>query len=90
MVRLCREMEPKQIWLLGDEQRALSRMCRRAALHAAIRGFRLAEEIPFASDVPRLILAVGNIKNEGMRLVERAQKELTEQPVNVGGEGKHV
>ena len=89
MVRLCREMEPKQIWLLGDEQRALSRMCRRAAPHAAIRGFRLAEDIPLTSETPRLILAVGNIKNEGMRLVERAKGELAELPVNIGEE-KHV
>ena len=90
MARLCREMGPRRIWLLGDEQRALMRLCHRAAPEAEIQGFTLAEEIPFASEAPRLILAVGNIKNEGMRLVERAQKELTEQPVNVGGEGKHV
>ena len=89
MVRLCREMEPKEIWLLGDEQRALSRQCRRAAPRATVRGFRAAEEIPFASDRPRLILAVGNIKNEGMRLMERAKNELKELPVR-GGEGEHV
>ena len=89
MVRLCREMEPKEIWLLGDEQRALSRQCRRAAPRATVRGFRAAEEIPFDSDRPRLILAVGNIKNEGMRLMERAKNELKELPVR-GGEGEHV
>ena len=89
MVRLCREMEPKEIWLLGDEQRALSRQCRRAAPRATVRGFRAAEEIPFDSDRPRLILAVGNIKNEGIRLVERARNELKELPVR-GGEGEHV
>lgn len=89
MVRLCREMEPKEVWLLGDEQRALSRHCRRAAPNAAVRGFKTAEEIPLKSDRPRLILAVGNIKNEGMRLVERARIELKELPVR-GGEGEHV
>ncbi len=90
MVRLCREMEPKEIWLLGDQQRALMRQCRRAAPDAVIRGFKRAAEIPFISDTPRLILAVGNIKNEGMALVERAQKELNEMPVQIGGEQKHV
>ena len=90
MVRLCREMEPKEIWLLGDEQRALMRQCGRAAPKAAIRGFRFGSEIPFVSQTPRLILAVGNIKNEGMCLVERAQKELKEQPVQMGGEREHV
>ena len=89
MVRLCREMEPKEIWLLGDEQRALSRQCRRAAPRATVRGFRAAEEIPFDSDRPCLILAVGNIKNEGMRLMERAKNEMKELPVR-GGEGEHV
>lgn len=89
MVRLCRELEPREIWLLGDEQRALSRRCRRAAPGAAVRAFKLAEEIPFTSDRPRLILAVGNIKDQGMRLVERAKNELQERPVR-GGEGEHV
>ena len=89
MVRLCREMEPKEIWLLGDEQLALSRQCRRAAPRATVRGFRAAEEIPFDSDRPCLILAVGNIKNEGMRLMERAKNEMKERPVR-GGEGEHV
>ena len=90
MVRLCREMGPREIWLLGDEQRALTRLCRRAAPNAPVRGFRVAEDIPFTCDAPRLILAVGNIKNEGMRLVERAQRELKELPVNIGGEREHV
>ena len=90
MVRLCREMGPKRIWLLGDGQRALTRLCRRAAPAAQIRGFCAAEDIPFISDSPRLVLAVGNIKNEGMRLVERAQRELQEQPVHIGGESGHV
>ena len=90
MARLCREMGPRRIWLLGDEQRALMRLCRRAAPEAEIQGFTLAEEIPFTSEAPRLILAVGNIKNEGMRLVERAQRELAELPVNIGGEREHV
>ena len=89
MVRLCRELQPREIWLLGDEQRALSRQCRRAAPNAAVRGFKTAEEIPFTSDHPRLILAVGNIKNQGMALVERAKNELKEKPVR-GGEGDHV
>ena len=90
MVRLCRELQPSEIWLLGDEQRALTRQCRRAAPGATIRGFKLGSEIPFTSDTPRLVLAVGNIKNEGMRLVERAQKELIEGPVQIGGEREHV
>ncbi len=90
MVRLCREMNPKRIWLLGDEPRALTRLCRRAAPAAEVRGFRAAEDIPFISDSPRLVLAVGNIKNEGIRLVERAQRELKEQPVHIGGESGHV
>lgn len=90
MVRLCREMAPKEIWLLGDQQRALARRCRRVAPGAEVRGFKRAAEIPLTSDAPRLILAVGNIKNEGMALVERAQRELTEIPVHTGGEGEHV
>ncbi len=89
MVRLCRELEPREVWLLGDEKRALGRQCRRAAPGAAVRGFQTAAEIPFESHRPRLILAVGNIKDQGMALVERAKIELTERPVKGGG-GEHV
>ena len=90
MARLCRVMQPKRIWLLGDEQQALSRLCRRAAPEAAIQGFQRAEQIPLESQAPRLILAVGNIKNEGMRLVERAQRELQEKPVMKEAEESRV
>jgi len=81
MARLCKEMQPKRIWLLGDNQEALASLCRKGTPGAAIESFRLASEIPFASKQPRLILAVGNIKNEGIRLVERAKAELKEIPV---------
>ena len=85
MARLVKEMQPREIWLLGDEQSALTALCVKAAPRALIKGFRLAEEIPLRSDHPRLILAVGNIKNEGIRLVERAERELKEK-----GENGHV
>ena len=79
MVRLVREMNPGRVWLLGERQKALGALCQKAAPGAEIRSFQKAEEIPFASPRPRLILAVGNIKNEGIRLVERAKKELKEK-----------
>ncbi len=76
MARLVREMQPARVWLLGDDQRALESLCRKAAPAAAIARFSSAAEVPFASEVPRLIMAVGNIKNEGIQLVERAKREL--------------
>ncbi len=82
MARLVRVMQPRRVWMLGDNQEALAKLCRKAAPQAEIRGFSVAEEIPFASDTPRLILAVGNIKNEGIRLVERAKAELKEKEVS--------
>ncbi len=79
MARLVKEMQPRAVWMLGDNQEALGALCRKAAPGAAIQGYERAEEIPFASDHPRLILAVGNIKNQGIRLVERAKAELKEK-----------
>ena len=76
MARLVKEMQPARVWLLGDNQQALEALCRKAAPDAALEGFSTAEQVPFSSDQPRLIMAVGNIKNEGIRLVERAKQEL--------------
>ena len=76
MVRLAKELGPRQIWLLGEGQPALKALCGRAVRDARIVRFRKAEEIPLFSESPRLILAAGNIKNEGMRLVERARQEM--------------
>nr|MBQ6242606.1 poly-gamma-glutamate synthase PgsB [Lachnospiraceae bacterium] len=82
MARLVKVMQPRRVWMLGDNQEALGKLCEKAAPQAEVRGFRVAEEIPFASETPRLILAVGNIKNEGIRLVERAKAELKEKEVS--------
>ena len=76
MARLVGVMQPARVWILGDNQQALEALCRKAAPKAELTGYTLAEEVPFASEKPRLIMAVGNIKNEGIRLVERAKQEL--------------
>ena len=76
MARLVKEMQPARVWILGDNQQALEALCKKAAPKAQLTGYSIAEEVPFVSEKPRLIMAVGNIKNEGIRLVERAKKEL--------------
>lgn len=76
MARLVREMQPDAVWILGEERKALARLCRKAAPAARLSDFSLASEVPLDADRPRLILAVGNIKNEGIRLVERAAREM--------------
>ncbi len=82
MARLVKVMQPARVWMLGDNQEALGKLCEKAAPQAEVKGFDVAEEIPFACEKPRLILAVGNIKKEGIRLVERARAELKEKEVN--------
>ena len=69
-------MQPDAVWILGEERKALARLCRKAAPAARLSDFSLASEVPLDADRPRLILAVGNIKNEGIRLVERAAREM--------------
>ena len=76
MARLVKEMQPARVWILGDNQHALETLCKKAAPGAELSCYSVAEEVPFVSETPRLIMAVGNIKNEGIRLVERAKQEL--------------
>ena len=75
MVRLCKELKPAEIVLLGDQQGAL-RGCRRELSDIPVRNCKSAEEVPFQWEYPVLMLAVGNIKNEGIRLFDRAEREL--------------
>ena len=76
MARLVREMKPARVWLLGENRKALGRLCRKAAPDAAQQKYASAAEVPLFAEKPRLILAVGNIKNEGARLAERAAREM--------------
>lgn len=79
MARLCALAQPEEIWLLGEQQHALSVLCRRGMPKAQVRRFANADALPLdeAAKTPTLILAVGNIKNEGVRLVQRARREMT-------------
>jgi len=79
MARLCRLTQPEEVWLLGEQQHALAALCRREAKKAEVRRFVNADALPLdeAAGGPTLILAVGNIKNEGVRLVQRARREMT-------------
>lgn len=74
MVRLCRELSPQRIWLLGDQPAALKRLCRRA-----VPGIPVEYEPDLnrllQPEEPTLLLAVGNIKGDGMRLMELLHRE---------------
>lgn len=79
MARLAGELQPAEIWLLGESLPALARLCRKKCPGAEIRVFTNADEIPLSAETPTLILAAGNIKNEGIRLAERAERELRKE-----------
>lgn len=78
MARLCGQLQPDEVWLLGGQRRALAALCRRQTPGVPVRPFAGADRLPLdeAAQAPTLLLAVGNIKDEGMRLVERAGQEL--------------
>lgn len=78
MARLCSLVQPEEIWLLGEQQHALGALCGRGVPTAKVRHFAGADALPLdeAARVSTLVLAVGNIKNEGVRLVERARREM--------------
>lgn len=79
MIRLCKELKPAEVFLLGDQQCALRRYCERKLGETPVRSCRTAEEVPFLWDEPTLMLAVGNIKDEGIRLFDRAKRELGDE-----------
>ncbi len=85
MAGLCGELCPEEVWLLGEGKGALSRLCRRLAPQTVVRSFDRAAELPLdGADRPTLILAVGNIKGEGIALVERGRREML--PVDPDGQ----
>lgn len=79
MVRLCEELRPAQILLLGDQQAALKRLCEKRLPKTPVMRTANAEAVPFVWEQPTLMLAVGNIKNQGIRLYERAARELKQE-----------
>lgn len=79
MARLAGELQPAEIRLLGESLPALARLCRKKCPEAVIRIYANADEIPLSAETPTLILAAGNIKNEGIRLAERAERELRKE-----------
>lgn len=79
MARLCWQIRPDEVWLLGEQQKALAALCKRGRPDLRVCRFAKADELPLteAAQTQTLLLAVGNIKNEGVRLVERAKRDMT-------------
>lgn len=82
MVRLCKELQPKTIVVMGTQQQALVRRIRREVGNVELICCARAEEVPFSYPEKTLMLAVGNIKDEGIRLFERAEQELGEEDLS--------
>ena len=76
MLRLCALLKPASVWLMGDQKTALRRYLKKDCPDSEIRLFRKAEEVPLSSETKTLLLAVGNIKNEGITLSDRVEKQL--------------
>lgn len=78
MVRLCENLHPETVILLGDQVQALRRLCMKKLPQTEILLCRSAKEVPLMWEQPVLMLAVGNIKNEGIALYERVSREARE------------
>ena len=76
MIKLCEDLQPRAVWLMGEQLPVLRRYLKKDCPGAEIRLFRSAEEIPLEAEKKTLLLAVGNIKNEGIVLSERVKKEM--------------
>ena len=81
MIRLAQQLQPQEVFLLGAHKAYLRLMLRRKLPGTPVHS--LKNEQAFREDTCRnaCILAVGNIKNEGMKLMER---------LNGQGEENHV
>jgi len=74
MVRLCAELSPRRIYLLGDQPLALQRLCRRTLPDTPVEYISDFTRL-LQPDKPTLLFAVGNIKGDGMRLMEQLHRE---------------
>lgn len=82
MVRLCKELQPKTVVVMGTQQKALIRCIRHEMGAIEIVSCKRAEDVPFTYPEKTLMLAVGNIKDEGIRLYERAERELKKEELS--------
>lgn len=75
MIALAQKLHPNEIWLMGASQLPVERALRRT-FDGPLRKFRTVDELPL-DKLPEdyLLYAVGNIANEGIKLIERVKKE---------------
>ena len=81
MLRLCRELAPERIYLLGEETYALRLLCRWRLPGTPVQRLKAPGDLLPALNTasqPVLLLAAGNIKGQGMELVDLLRKEAQE------------
>lgn len=78
MLLLAQRLCPASVLLLGDHQAYLRRALARALPDTPVRRLRNAEALGENDCKHSCILAVGNIKNEGMRLMNRLRAPALE------------
>ena len=76
MRRVCLELQPDEVWLLGAVQGYMRRGLERRL--PAVRSFRGAAELPLDSLRPgETVFAIGNIAGPGRELMARVREEGT-------------
>ena len=74
MLTLAKRLEPKTVLLLGDHKAYLIRALKRALPETSVRPLKDAASLKENDYENSCILAVGNIKNEGMKLIDRLKQ----------------
>lgn len=76
MLRVCSELAPLEVWLLGASLSYMKRGLRRMLPTAGVRVFLRAAEVDFSAvNSDAVLFAVGNLAGEGRTLIARMKEE---------------
>ncbi len=75
VLALATALHPSQVILLGADQGRLAALLHRAFPSLSVLRCKNAQEVPLAFEQPSILFATGNIKDEGICLMERVLKE---------------
>lgn len=78
MLRVCLELAPQEVWLLGAAHGYMRRSLARRLPETRVVDFRCAADVDFSAlDESCAVFAVGNIAGEGRALMARIREEGT-------------
>lgn len=78
MGRLAKELQPAEVYLLGEQRGLLKRILKRALPHTPVKAFSKAEQAPLTFPEKTVLLGAGNIKGQGEAFTLRVRRWVKE------------